>query len=161
LTDRAVDANIAEHSGAPASITVPRLESWTRSADPGVKYFSGIGTYTQMLEAKAEWFQPGTHLWIDLGTVKNLAEVSVNGTSLGVVWHAPYRVEATAALKPGTNRLSVKVVNAWVNRLIGDQQPGVTRPVTFADIHPYKAGSRLLDSGLLGPVKVSSIRPRT
>ena len=93
-------------------------------------------------------------MWIDLGDVKNLAEVKVNGQSLGVVWHKPYRVDASTALKPGDNEVSIEVVNAWVNRLIGDQQPGVTTPVTFADFKPYKADSPLLESGLLGPVQV-------
>ena len=65
-------------------------------------------------------------LWIDLGDVKNLAEVAVNGKSLGIVWHAPYRVDATSELKPGANKVTVKVTNAWVNRLIGDQQPNAT-----------------------------------
>jgi alpha-L-rhamnosidase len=139
--------------GAPASITVDSLASWSQSSDPGVKYFSGIGTYTKTLQAPADWFKNGAHLWIDLGDVKNLAEVTVNGKSLGVVWHAPYRVDVTSALKPGANEISVKVVNAWVNRLIGDQQPGATK-YTFADVKPYKASSPLLPSGLLGPVAV-------
>ena len=85
--------------------------------------------------------------------MKNLAEVTVNGKSLGVVWHAPYRVDVTSALKPGANEVTIKVINAWVNRLIGDQQPDATK-YTFADINPYKADSPLLPSGLLGPVVV-------
>lgn len=92
-------------------------------------------------------------MWIDLGDVKNLAEVSVNGKSLGVVWHAPYRVDVTSALKPGANEIVVKVINAWVNRLIGDQQPGATK-YTSADVKPYKADSPLQPSGLLGPVEI-------
>ena len=142
--------------GAPDSITVSSLASWTENSDPGVKYFSGAGTYTKTLTADASWFKKGAHVWIDLGDVKNLAEVTVNGKSLGVVWHAPYRVDATTALKPGANQLSVKVINAWVNRLIGDAQPGVTpdKAITFADVHPYKAKSPLMPSGLIGPVKV-------
>ena len=77
----------------------------------------------------------------------------MNGKSLGIVWHAPYRVDATSALKPGANEVTIKVINAWVNRLIGDQQPDATK-YTFADVKPYKANSPLLPSGLLGPVKV-------
>jgi hypothetical protein len=140
--------------GAPASMTMHQLESWSRNADPGVRYFSGIGTYTKTLRANAQWFKKGAQMWIDLGDVKNLAEVKVNGQSLGVVWHKPYRVDVSTALKPGDNEISIEVVNAWVNRLIGDQQPGVTTPVTFADFKPYRADSPLLESGLLGPVQV-------
>ena len=143
--------------GAPASIEVSKLESWSHHPDAGVKYFSGIGTYTRIIHANAEWFKKGTRLLIDLGDVKNLAEVSINGKSLGIVWHAPYRVDATAALKPGSNEISIKAINAWVNRLIGDRQPDVTTPVTFADVTPYKADSPLLDSGLLGPVTIVGV----
>jgi hypothetical protein len=105
---------------------------------------------------KPEWLKAGAHLWIDLGDVKNLAEVMVNGKPLGTVWHTPYRVDATAALKPGTNDISIKVTNAWVNRLIGDQQPGADK-FTFTAVKPYKASSPLLPSGLLGPVTLNSI----
>jgi hypothetical protein len=139
--------------GAPPTITLDALASWSDNADAGVKYYSGTGTYTKTVQAPADWFKPGAHLWIDLGSVKNLAEVIVNGKSLGVVWHTPYRVDATSALKPGANELVVKVTNAWVNRLIGDQQPGATK-ITYADVKPYKAKSPLLPSGLLGPVAV-------
>ncbi len=68
--------------------------------------------------------------------------------------HAPYRVDATAALKPGNNELMIKVTDAWVNRMIGDQQPDATKKYTFADVKPYQANSPLLPSGLLGPVTI-------
>jgi len=139
--------------GAPASITIDSLASWSESSDNGIKYFSGAGTYTKTIQAQEEWFTKGARLLIDLGEVKNLAEVTVNGQNLGVVWHAPYRVDVTAALKPGANEISIKVVNSWVNRLIGDQQPGATK-YTFADVAPYHANSPLLLSGLLGPVAI-------
>ena len=142
--------------GAPASITLDKLISWPDSTDAGVKYFSGIGAYTKTIQASPDWFKKGAKLWIDLGDVKNLAEVTVNGKSLGTVWHAPYRVDATSALKPGANEVTIKVINAWVNRLIGDQQPDATTKYTFADVKPYKANSPLLPSGLLGPVHVLS-----
>jgi len=138
--------------GAPASITMDALTSWSDNSDSGVKYFSGTGTYTRTIQASADWFKSGAKLWIDLGSVKNLAEVTVNGKSLGIVWHAPYRMDVTSALKPGANEVSIKVTNAWVNRLIGDQQPDATTKYTFADVKPYKANSPLLPSGLLGPV---------
>jgi hypothetical protein len=143
--------------GAPASITLDKLISWTESTDAGVKYFSGAGTYTKTIQASPEWFRKGTKLWIDLGEVKNLAEVTVNGKPLGIVWHTPYRVEVTGALKPGANEVKIKVINAWVNRLIGDQQPDATTKYTFADVKPYKANSPLQPSGLLGPVHVYSV----
>lgn len=139
--------------GAPASITMNELSDWSQNADPGVKYFSGIGTYTKTIQASPEWFRKGARLWLDLGDVKNLAVVTVNGKNLRQVWHAPYRLEITSALRPGANEIKIEVVNSWVNRLIGDEQHGATR-FTFADVKPYKASSPLLPSGLLGPVMV-------
>jgi hypothetical protein len=138
--------------GAPPSITLDSLSSWSESKDAGVKYFSGTGTYSKTIDAKSEWLKAGAQVWLDLGDVNNLAEVTVNGKSLGVVWHAPYRVDATAALKAGPNEVSIKVTNAWVNRIIGDQQPDAATKYTFATVKPYKADSPLLASGLLGPV---------
>ena len=146
--------------GAPASIMLDKLISWPDSPDAGVKYFSGAGTYTQTIQASPDWFKKGAKLCIDLGDVKNLAEVTVNGKSLGIVWHTPYRVDATSALKPGSNEVSIKVINAWVNRLIGDQQPDATTKYTFADVKPYKASSPLQASGLLGPVRLLSAGPQ-
>jgi hypothetical protein len=149
--------NFQPERGAPQSITLDQLSSWSENANVGVKYFSGTGTYIKTIEAPAEWFKPGAQLWIDLGDVKNLAEVTVNGKSLGIVWHSPYRVDATGILKPGQNEVSIKVTNAWVNRLIGDQQPDATTKYTFATVKPYRATSPLLPSGLLGPVRIYSI----
>ena len=142
--------------GAPPSAQFGKLASWSDSPDQGVKYFSGTGIYTKTIHAGADWFKPGARLWVDLGDVRNLAEVSVNGKPLGIVWHAPYRVEATGALKAGMNEVTIKVTNAWVNRLIGDQQPGETTKYTFTTVKPYRANSPLLPSGLLGPVRIYS-----
>ncbi len=141
--------------GAPASITIDKLIDWSQSDNTGVKYFSGIATYKKTIEAPSFWFKRSTRLWIDLGNVKNLAVVSVNGREVGEVWHIPYRVEVTSALQPGTNQITIKVINAWVNRIIGDQQPGATK-YTITDVRPYRANSPLLTSGLLGPVTVVS-----
>jgi hypothetical protein len=140
--------------GAPASITLDKLISWPDSTDKGVKYFGGEGTYTKAIQASPDWFKNGATLWIDLGDVKNIAVVTVNGKELGTVWHAPFRVDATSALKPGANEVSVRVTNAWVNRIIGDLQPDATTKYTFVAWKSYKADSPLLASGLLGPVAV-------
>ena len=149
--------NFPPDLGAPPSVTLDQLSSWTDNSEPGVKYFSGIGTYTKTIDAQAGWFKHGTHVWPDLGDVKNMADVTVNGKSLGLVWHAPYRVDVTGALRAGTNEVTIKVTNAWVNRMIGDEQPGVTKKITFADVKPYKASSPLLPSGLIGPVRLVSV----
>jgi len=137
--------------GAPGSISMATLSDWSKSADPGVKYFSGTGTYTKSVRAAADWFKEGKRLWIDLGDVKNIAVVTVNGKKVGESWHAPYRLDVTAELRPGENEIKIEVVDSWVNRLIGDEQPGATR-ITFTDVKPYKASSPLTSAGLLGPV---------
>jgi hypothetical protein len=140
--------------GAPATASFAALHSWSADPDPGVRYFSGKSTYTKTVEAPDEWFKAGARLWLDLGDVKNLAGVTVNGQPLGVVWKTPFRVEATAALRPGANTVEIEVANLWVNRLIGDKQPGVTKTYTYTAVEFYKADSPLLPSGLLGPVKI-------
>lgn len=145
--------------GAPAEITLDKLSPWNESKDEGVKYFSGAATYTQTINAPQDWFQPNARLWLDLGEVRELAEVSVNGQSLGTVWKTPYRVDMTAALKPGANTVEIKIVNLWVNRLIGDTQPNAQVKYTFTTVPFYRANSPLVPSGLLGPVQVVRATP--
>jgi hypothetical protein len=93
-------------------------------------------------------------IWLDLGSVKNLAEVVVNGKSVGIVWKPPFRVELKDSLKTGANILEVKVTNLWVNRLIGDAQLDAARKYTYTTEPFYRADSPLQPSGLLGPVKL-------
>jgi len=140
--------------GAPAKISLETLSSWSTSADPGVKYFSGTGIYTKTIQVPADWFKTGAKLWLDLGDVKNLADVSLNGQPLGILWKTPFRVEVTSALKAGANTLEIKVANLWVNRLIGDKQPNVAKKYTYTAVEFYRADSPLLPSGLIGPVKI-------
>ncbi|TMI89612.1 MAG: glycoside hydrolase [Bacteroidetes bacterium] len=143
--------------GAPADASFDKLTSYTENTDPGIKYFSGTATYTKSITADKNWVTNKTQLWLDLGDVKNLAEVIVNGKSLGVVWKEPFRVDVTRALRAGENKLAIKVTNLWVNRLIGDAQLGVTNKITYTTMSFYQANSKLLPSGLLGPVQIVSV----
>ncbi|MBZ5516767.1 MAG: glycoside hydrolase, partial [Acidobacteriia bacterium] len=144
--------------GAPPSIRLDSLISWTASSEGGVKYFSGTATYRKDIEVPPEWFRPGAKLVLDLGKVKEIAEVSVNGQSVGgILWKPPFEADVTGALKPGTNRLEIKITNLWPNRIIGDQQPDATKKYTFLDYRPFSKNSPLLESGLLGPVRVSEV----
>ncbi|MEO8663556.1 MAG: glycosyl hydrolase [Bryobacteraceae bacterium] len=150
------DVSFYPGRGAPEKITLDSLINWADSSDAGVKYFSGGATYTKTVDAPSAWLKPGAKLWLDLGAVKNLAEVTVNRKSLGIVWKTPFRVDATTALKPGANVIQVKVTNLWVNRLIGDQQPNAKK-YTYTTQPFYPANAPLQPSGLLGPVQVISV----
>lgn len=141
--------------GAPATITEKNLVSWSDNADPGVKYFSGAGTYTKtftMSDVKS-----GGQYMLDLGDVRELAEVTLNDKPLGTVWTTPYKLDISKALKPGKNVLKVKVVNLWVNRLIGDAQADAKQKYTFTIIPTYRPDAPLRASGLLGPVQVLKV----
>ena len=157
VIDGTWNVSFQANRGAPAQVVLDHLSSWSENADPGVKYFSGTGNYKKTIQAPAEWFKKGSQIWVDLGSVKNLAEVVVNGKSLGIVWKTPFRVNVTEALKQGENLLEVKVTNLWVNRLVGDVQPGTKTKITYTTQEFYQADSPLLSSGLLGPVKLVSL----
>ena len=111
-----------------------------------------MATYSRDFTTPKGW-KPGQPLWLDLGDVRELAEVSINGKPAGAAWHPPYRVEIGSAVKKGKNRLEVKVANLWVNRLIGDRQPGATK-LTWTAMPTYKPDAPLRPSGLIGPVKL-------
>ncbi|XOU69583.1 glycosyl hydrolase [Sphingomonas sp. VDB2] len=138
--------------GAPASIAMSTLTPLESNADKGVRYFSGIATYATRF-ALPKGAKSGAPLWIDLGKIGDLAEVRVNGRLAGTSWFAPYRLDIGKLVKPGNNQLEVKVANLWVNRLIGDQQPGAEK-ITFTAAPTYKPDAPLRPSGLIGPVQL-------
>ncbi len=127
--------------GAPATISLERLMNLSEHAIPGVKYFSGTMTYVKTFELPAEALQGSRVLRLDLGTVKNVAEVKVNGTSLPLMWLPPFRADVTSLLRAGSNRLEIQVTNLWVNRLIGDEQ----EPEDLEWTAPIRLGS--IESG--------------
>lgn len=140
--------------GAPESSVFQKLESYTENADPGIRYFSGTASYRTEFKLSSKDLAKVRAL--DLGEVKNMAEIFLNGKSLGIVWKAPYRVSGSdleGALRKGVNVLEIKVANLWPNRIIGDLQPGAEK-ITFTPDDFYKADSPLLPSGLLGPVRL-------
>lgn len=155
--------------GAPEAIHLTHLESWTDDARPGVKYFSGTAVYTTTFTAQASWFRGERKLDLDLGNVKDVAEVRLNGKSLGVLWKPPYRVEVGAALRPGRNTLEVRVTNEWTNRIAGDRKlpaeqrvlPGDKDIPPMALRGPFAGPSEPLPCGLLGPVQVVAEEPAT
>jgi hypothetical protein len=151
------DLSFQKDRGAPDAIKMNELTSWSDNADAGVKYFSGTAAYKKIVSASADWFDKDTELWLNLGEVKNIAEVIVNGKSVGVLWKKPFRINVSGALKSGDNTLEIKVTNLWVNRLIGDQQPGMDKKISYTTMPFYQANAALLPAGLLGPVKIVSV----
>ena len=106
--------------GGPGQIEFAKLEDWSQRPEKDVRYFSGTATYETTCELPARQL---THpLWLDLGLVKNLAEVELNGKNLGVLWKPPFRCNISKQAKAGKNHLVVRVTNLWPNRLIGDEQ---------------------------------------
>ena len=153
------DLSFESGMGAPPTVVFDHLMSYTESKDPGIRYYSGTVLYRKSIALKKKHLRKTAALEIDLGVVKNLARVTVNGFDVGVVWKAPFRVEVPVAyLHAGMNELEVKVINLWPNRIIGDLQPGAGRKWTYTASNWYTADSPLLPSGLLGPVTVSRIQ---
>jgi len=154
------EVRFAEGWGAPASKVFPTLISWTEDSEEGVKYFSGIATYTREFDLSANQLHPDSALYLDLGRVRFVADVHLNGKALGILWKPPFRVEISRAARRGTNKLVIEVANTWSNRLVGDaNSPGdqrycrtnMTRSLTWQA--PWK-DTPLLESGLLGPVRL-------
>jgi hypothetical protein len=122
-----------------------------------VKYFSGTATYTKDIKAPKDWLRSGAKIVLDLGTVKEIAELSINGKPVGgILWKPPFQANVTGLLKSGANHLEIKVTNLWPNRIIGEQQPSAQKKYTWTDYRPYTKDSPLLESGLMGPVTVMS-----
>jgi hypothetical protein len=165
--------------GAPPSVTLDKLISWTEHANPGVKYFSGTATYHKDVVIPANLVRPDTVLYLDLGQLKNIARVKFNNTDLGILWKPPFRVDVSELARAGNNKLEVQITNLWPNRLIGDEQlppdvewngnalakwpqwllegkPSPTGRLTFSTWHHWTKEMEPLESGLLGPV---TLRP--
>jgi hypothetical protein len=139
--------------GAPAqALSLDRLTPWNESEIPGVRYFSGTATYRKTFSVDGALPERAI---LDLGEVRDLARVRLNGRDLGIAWRPPYRFDLRdlrGLLRPGENRLEVEVTNLWVNRLIGDAQPDAVKLTQASGI--YAANAPLRESGMLGPVQL-------
>lgn len=130
-----------------------RLSSWAEDPDESLRFFSGRATY----EKTFDWSGAG-RVFLDLGEVREIARVRLNGTDLGVWSFPPFCHDVTSALVSGENRLEVEVVNNWPNRLIGDailRQKGIPeKDLNTWSSYPeaWAADEPLHPAGLLGPV---------
>jgi hypothetical protein len=156
--------------GGPEKITFPQLQDWTTHEERGIKYYSGIATYRKSFSHQASKNGQPARLFLDLGTVHDIARVRLNGKDLGVVWCAPWQVEVTGTIRDGDNHLEIDVANRWSNRELGDTLPpdkdartlkwdnGMLGGKEFkTGRYTFSTGpalGQLLPSGLIGPVRV-------
>jgi hypothetical protein len=140
--------------GGPERVTFGTLNDWSKRQEPGVKFYSGKAVYRKVFELPDVAWKTNhpAHVFLNLGVVKNVARVELNGHDLGVLWCAPWLVETTGVLQTGTNRLVIEVANLWPNRLIGDLSLPEDKRFTWTTWNPFKKDSPLVTSGLLGPV---------
>ena len=167
-----------EWSKAPKELMLPKLMSLHKCADFNVKHFSGTATYLNTIQVSKKELKKNKQIWLDLGRVENIAEVTVNEHKVGLLWKAPFRIDISQQLKPGENQLKVEVTNLWPNRMIGDeylpdefdydeygrirklpqwfynQEPRKGEKVLFSTWKHYNKKEPLLESGLLGPVRI-------
>jgi alpha-L-rhamnosidase/Glycosyl hydrolases family 2, sugar binding domain len=141
---------------ANKSIEMNKLVSLTENQDADIKYFAGTASYENTFQVSA--IDILAQYSIDLGDVKNIAELIVNGKNIGIAWKKPFVFDISEAIQAGENTIQVKVTNLWPNRLIGDAQPGVTNKTTFTTMPFYQANSPLFPSGLMGEVKLILIK---
>lgn len=138
--------------GAPAKVTMETLTDWTKFPDPGVQFFSGTARYENQFTLAAV-LAPNTPLLLDLGSVKDVAVVRVNGKEAGVLWKEPYRIDIAPYVKAGENQLEISIVNTWNNRIIGDLRNPDVKQITRTNlVGKFRPNMPLLPSGLLGPV---------
>lgn len=161
-------------AGGPEKVEFERLGDWSVNSDERIKYYSGIASYTNTFDLPDSLLNSkNSDIYLDLGSVKNIASVTLNGKELGVVWTAPWCVKINGSARPEDNRLEIKVANRWINKLIGDEKkpwdgiengkwPGwvtgnTKRPsgrYTFTTYRFYSKDDPLVESGLTGPVRI-------
>ena len=144
--------------GGPETVVFDQLSSWTSRPEEGIKYYSGTATYEKTFDLPEALREPGRRVSLDLGQAKELAEVRINGRSVGVTWAMPFRLEITGVVKPTGNHLEIEVVNFWPNRIIGDQYLPAEKRFTRTNIRRLTRNTPLMDSGLLGPVRLLAER---
>jgi hypothetical protein len=140
--------------GGPESAVFDQLVSWPERPEEGIKHFSGTAVYRKTFDLAEALRRPGQHVALDLGDVKELAEVRLNGKNLGVLWAKPFRVDITDAVRLQNNQLEIEVVNFWPNRIIGDESLPPDKRLTRTNIRKLTKDTPLMPSGLLGPVSL-------
>jgi hypothetical protein len=143
------------YGGPVKAVAFDQLYDWSKRTEDGIRYYSGTATYSSTFSwSKPQQKGASAMVYLDLGKVANLADVTVNGLSCGILWTFPYRLDITKAVHPGQNKIVIKVTNTWANRLMGDHDLPVDKQMTWTNA-PYRLDKKpLLPAGLLGPVKL-------
>ena len=140
----------ANFKGPEKALKINSLFDWSTSENENIKYYSGTAVYTKELVRDQNTKEA---VYLNLGSIANLAEVIVNGIDCGTIWTFPYRTNISKALKKGKNTITIKVTNTWANRLIGDQKlPEKDRLTWTTARYRLVESENLLKAGLLGPV---------
>ncbi len=159
--------------GGPQNITFDSLTDWSVNENEGIRYYSGTAKYSKTFDLEGSVNPSENNIYLNLGEVKNLAQITFNGKNLGILWTSPWRLNVSEMIKEKGNTLEIEVVNLWGNRMIGDEQlpedgvkdgqwptwllnnePRTSGRFTFAPRRFYQKDSPLQSSGLLGPVTV-------
>ncbi len=144
--------------GGPAAVSFEKLQDWAQHPEPGIRHYSSKATYRKVFSLQSS--VPSHRTFLDLGDVRNVAIIRLNGRELGTLWIAPWRIEITAAVRPGANKLEVDIVNPWNNRLVGDRDLPEDKRLTFIATKAINKNAPLLPAGLLGPVRVLTAEKR-
>lgn len=162
--------------GGPQQVTFDKLLDWSTHKEESIKHYSGTATYRKTFTISSKDLQDKHPIYLDLGDVQQIAQVSVNGEKLSTLWKPPFALDISHVVKAGENQLAIAVTNTWVNRLIGDEalpdtsgyqmvgdtvswlnnneKPPKSERVTFTGYNFFaKENKRVLQSaGLIGPV---------
>ncbi len=147
--------------GGPEKVQFETLTSWTERPEEGIRYYSGTAIYRKKFTIPKELLNTNAGLMLDLGDVREIAEVTLNNQALGILWTKPFRADITKAVRAGENQLEIKIVNNWPNRLIGDASLPVEARRTKTNITKLRSDTPLSISGLLGPVRVMLRHPES
>ena len=130
------------------------LISWSQHKEDWIKHFSGTATYKKTINVPKH----SGRLILDLGSVKNIAEVYINGEKVTTLWKTPFHADITDFVNAGTAELEIRVTNLWVNRLIGDSDPKVQNMGSYTSTSFFKPEDALLPSGLLESIKIIELQ---
>jgi len=155
--------NITFEKGAPsipAPATMPVLQSWTTLQDTMARYFSGTASYETTFDVPADMAN-SKNFRIDLGDVREMAEVYINDRLIGRTWSVPFELDVPSGiLKPAGNKLTVKVTNLDANRMIWMDKNNIKwQNYFFVDISYGRFNTshwHPVESGLMGKIRLES-----